>query len=154
MEGWLVKMLVLALWVTAITALASQTASHWQSARAAAPSAENAPRTFEYRKTRVINVPIIAEGALLGYVIVQFLYGINVKAAEKLNVSPDAFIMDDAFRTLYGDPSLDFRHLEKYDITGLTTRIRSMVNDKLGQGLVKEILIQDFSYMPKDQAPR
>jgi len=147
-------MLILALWVSAITALSSYTASHWQSARAAAPSAESAPQIFEYRKTRVINVPVIAEGALLGYVIVQFLYGVNIKAAEKLNVSPDAFIMDDAFRTLYGDPSLDFRHLEKYDMAGLTTRIKSMVNDKLGQGLVKEVLIQDFSYMPKDQSPR
>jgi hypothetical protein len=147
-------MLILALWVSTITALASHTAAHWQNAHAAAPSAETAPQIFEYRKTRVINVPIVGEGALLGYVIVQFLYGVNIKAAEKLNVSPDAFIMDDAFRTLYGDPSLDFRHLEKYDITGLTTRIKAMVNDKLGQGLVKEILIQDFSYMPKDQSPR
>ena len=147
-------MLILALWVSAITALASHTASHWQSARSVAPNAESAPQIFEYRKTRVINVPVVAEGALLGYVIVQFLYGVNIKAAEKLNVSPDAFIMDDAFRTLYGDPSLDFRHLEKYDMSGLTTRIKSMVNDKLGQGLVKEVLIQDFSYMPKDQSPR
>jgi hypothetical protein len=150
----MIKMAVLALWVSAITALASNAASHWQAARLAAPAAESGQPVYEYRKTRVINVPIVAEGALLGYVIVQFLYGVDVKAVEKLNVSPDAFIMDDAFRTLYGDPSLDFRRLDKYDITGLTLRIKSMVNEKLGEGLIQDILIQDFSYMPKDQAPR
>jgi hypothetical protein len=29
-----------------------------------------------------------------------------------------------------------------------------MLNEKLGQGVVKEVLIQDFSYMPKEQTPR
>ena len=150
----MVKMLALALWVSAVTALASNAASHWQGSRLAASSAETNAAVYEYRKTRVINVPIVAEGSLLGYVIVQFLYGVNVKALEKMNVSPDAFLMDEAFRTLYGDSSLDFRHLEKYDMTALTARLKAMVNAKMGEGMIQDVLIQDFSYMPKDQAPR
>ncbi len=149
----MIKMLALALWVSAITAFAGVAASHWQGPPFMASAADSAPPLYEYRKTRVINVPIIADGALLGYVIVQFLYGVNVKAVEKLNVAPEAFIMDYAFRTLYGDASLDFRRLDKYDITGLTIRLKNMVNEKLGKGLIQEILIQDFSYMPKEQAP-
>ena len=150
----MIKMLALALWASAITALASSAASYWQASRLAAPGVENAAPIYEYRKTRVINVPIVADGALLGYVIVQFLYGVNVKALEKLNVSPEAFIMDYAFRTLYGDPSLDFRRLDKYDVNGLTRQIAAMMNQKLGEGMVKEVLVQDFAYMPKEQAPR
>ncbi len=150
----MIKMLALALWVSAITAFAGAAASHWQGLPFTARSAESAPPLYEYRKTRVINVPVVADGALLGYVIVQFLYGVNVKTVEKLNIAPEAFIMDYAFRTLYGDPSLDFRRLDKYDITGLTVRLKNMLNQKLGEGLIEEILIQDFSYMPNDQAPR
>ena len=150
----MIKMLVLAIWASAITAAASLGAIHWQASHLAPASAEAAPAAYEYRKTKVINVPIVGDGALLGYVIVQFLYGIDAKAAEKLNVSPEAFIMDYAFRMLYGDPGLDFRRLDKYDITGLTVRLRDMLNEKLGPGVVKEVLIQDFSYMPKEQTPR
>lgn len=150
----MVKILALALWVSAITALASNAASHWQGSGPAASGADANAAVYEYRKTRIINVPIIAEGTLLGYVIVQFLYGVNVKALEKLSVSPEAYILDDAFRTLYGDPRLDFRHLEKYDMNGLTARLKTMVNAKMGEGLIQDVLIQDFSYMPKDQAPR
>jgi hypothetical protein len=150
----MIKMLALALWASAITALASNAAMHFQGSRLAALGLENNAPIYEYRKTRVINVPIIAEGALLGYVIVQFLYSVDVKALEKLNVSPEAFIMDDTFRTLYGDPGLDFRHLDKYDMTGLTRRLKAMVNSKMGEGMIQDVLIQDFSYMPKDQAPR
>ena len=102
----------------------------------------------------MINVPIVADGVLEGYVIVQFLYAIDARAADTLNVSPDAFLMDHAFRTLYGDPRLDFRHLEKYDMSGLTADLKTMLNQKLGEGMVSEVLIQDFSYMSKEQAPR
>ena len=150
----MIKMLALAIWASAITALASSAASHWETTSAAGPAAhEDAPHNYEYRKTRVINVPVIADGALLGYVMVQFLYGLDTKAAEKMAVSPDAFIMDYAFRSLYGDPALDFRHLDKYDITGLTVQLTKMLNERLGEGMVKEVLVQDFSYMPKEQNP-
>ena len=57
-------------------------------------------------------------------------------------------------RALYGDPRLDFRHLEKYDMSGLTADLKTMLNQKLGEGMVSEVLIQDFSYMSKEQAPR
>jgi hypothetical protein len=150
----MVKLLILALWASAIAALSSFEAGQWRVAHAAPAHQEGAEHSYEYRKSRVINVPVIADGALLGYVIVQFLYGIDAKQAEKLNVNPEAFVLDDAFRTLYGDPSLDFRHLDKYDINALTSEIRTVVNEKLGKGLIKDVLVQDFSYMPKDQMPQ
>jgi hypothetical protein len=154
MEGAMIKMLVLAIWASAVTALSSYGATQWRAVQAAAPSDDKNDRKYDYRKTRIINVPVIADGALLGYVIVQFLYAMDGKVAEKLNLNPDAFVLDMAFRKLYGDPSLDFRHLDKYDINGLTRQIATMMNEKLGEGVVKDVLVQDFAYMPKDQAPR
>ncbi len=148
------KMLAIAIWASAITALASGAAARWEASRLAAPSAGSSAPAYEYRKTQVINVPVIADGALLGYVMAQFIYGINAKAAAKLNVSPDAFLTDYAFRALYGDPNLDFRHLEKYDVTGLTRRLKNLMNAKLGPGMVKDVLIKNFSYMPKGQNPQ
>jgi hypothetical protein len=150
----MVKLLLLALWASAIAAFSSFEAGQWRVVHASSAQEQGAEQGYEYRKSRVINVPVIADGALLGYVIVQFLYGIDVKQAEKLNVNPEAFVLDDAFRTIYGDPSLDFRHLDKYDINALTSQIRTVVNEKLGKGLIKDVLVQDFSYMPKDQMPQ
>jgi len=150
----MVKMLILAVWASAITALAGYAATEWRVNAVSAPAAASHDRNYEYRKTRVINVPIIADGALLGYVIVQLLYAIDAKAAEKLNFNPDAYVLDFALRKLYGDPSLDFRRLERYDVNGLTKQITAMMNEKLGDGMVKDVLVQDFAYMPKEQAPR
>jgi len=150
----MIKMLLLAFWASAIAIFASSATSNWLTTRAATAAVAAGEKVFDYRKTRIMNVPIVNDGALQGYVIVQFIYGIDAKAAASMNVSPDAFIMDDAFRILYGDPSLDFRHLDKYDMATLTNRLKAMLDDRLGAGLIKEVLLQDFSYMPKDQAPR
>jgi hypothetical protein len=150
----MIKMLAVAIWASAIAAIAGSLALHWQAAKASPQKAEAVEHAYEYRKSKVINVPIIADGALLGYVLVQFLYGLDTKAGEKVVISPDAVIMDEAFRALYGDPRLDFRHLEKYDIDGLTKKLTASLNARLGDGMVKDVLIQDFSYMPKNEAPR
>jgi len=149
----MIKMLALAIWASAIAMLAGNAISQWQAAKAS-PQKENVEHVYEYRKTKVINVPIIADGALLGYVLVQFLYGLDPKVMEKSAVSPDALILDEAFRTLYGDPRLDFRHLEKYDMDSLTKRLVTAMNARLGEGAVKDVLLQDFSYMPKNETPR
>ena len=135
--------------------LASSAGAHWEASRAITPQAANAARNYEFRKTRVINVPIVSDGALEGYVIVQFLYAIDARAAETLNVSPGR--LPDGSRLphpVWRSPSLDFRHLEKYDMSGLTADRKTMLNQKLGEGMVSEVLIQEFSYMPKEQAPR
>jgi hypothetical protein len=152
----MIRLLAMALWASLCAVLASTAATQWQASRAApaALGAGKSARTYEFKKTRVINVPVISDGALEGYVIVQFLYAIDARAAETLTVSPDAFLMDQAFRTLYGDPKLDFRHLEKYDMATLTGDLKTLLNARLGEGMVSEVLIQDFSYMTKEQAPR
>jgi hypothetical protein len=149
----MIKLLAMALWASLVAALASTAATQWQASRVAPSPASTGARIYEFRKTRVINVPVISQGALEGYVIVQFIYAIDAKAAETLTVSPDTFMMDRALRTLYGDPKLDFRHLEKYDIAALTDDLKNLLNAKLGEGIVTEVLIQDFSYITKEQAP-
>ena len=149
----MIKILAVALWASLVSLLASSASGHWQAAREKSPLTANA-RSYEFHKTRVINVPVVSDGVLEGYVIVQFLYAIDARAADTLNVSPDAFLMDHAFRTLYGYPRLDFRHLEKYDMSGLTAELKTVLNQKLGEGMVSEVLIQDFSYMSREQAPR
>ncbi len=150
----MIKMLAVAVWASVIAMVAASAASHWQAAKNAPHQAEAVEHQYEYRKTKVVNVPVIGDGALLGYVLAQFLYGLDVKAAEKLALSPEAVIQDEAFRALYGDPHLDFRHLEKFDVDGLTKKLVTALNAKLGDGMVKDVLIQDFSYMPKNEAPR
>jgi hypothetical protein len=105
--------------------------------------------SIEYKKTHPIDVPMIADGAVEGYIVAQFGYTIESKNAKQPTVPPEAFLLDEAFRALYADDRLDFRHLEKFDVTGLTHALVLRVNQRLNADVLKEVLIEEFNYVAK-----
>jgi hypothetical protein len=110
------------------------------------------PSNLEEHKTRVINVPMIADGAVRGFIVAQFVYTVDPKKAKALTVTPDSFLLDEAFRKIYTDDHLDFTHLSKYDVNGLTTYLVAATNKRLGMDIVHDVLVQDFSFISKEQA--
>lgn len=114
----------------------------------------SAPVALQTEKTRVINVPMIANGAIRGYIVAQFAYTVDPKQAKTLSVSPDVFLLDEAFRKIYTDDRLDFLHLEKYDIGALTAHLAKATNKRLGIDLVHDVLVQDFTYISKEENER
>ncbi len=127
----------------------------------AVASLDSAPKTagearpvLQLEKTRVINVPMIAGGAVRGFIVAQFGYTVEAAKAKALPVSPDAFLLDEAFRAIYTDDKLDFLHLDKYDINGFTGRLVAATNKRLGAEIVHDVLIQDFTFISKEENER
>lgn len=142
------KLLLIGLWVV-VVALGSTFATATIMSRkgtAAAPEAEH----LQSEKTRVLNVPIIADGAVKGFVSVQFEFTTAAGAAKDLPVPPEVYLVDEAFRTLYSDPSLDFHHLDRYDLGKLTKHLVETTNAHLGAPVIKDVLIADMNYSPRD----
>ncbi len=115
------------------------------------PGAAAAKPALEMQKTRVINVPMIAGGAVRGFIVAQFAYTVDAGKAKTLPVPPDAFLLDEAFRAVYTDDKLDFLHLEKYDIGGLTKHLVAATNARLGEDVVHDVLVQDFTFISKEE---
>lgn len=103
---------------------------------------------LEHKRTAPINIPMIVNGTIEGYVVAQFAYLIDRKNVKQLSVPPDAFIADEVFRTLYAD-QMEFNHLEKYDMPALTRELMRKVNQRLGGDIVKDVLVEEFNYVPK-----
>ncbi|WP_158808097.1 hypothetical protein [Beijerinckia sp. L45] len=145
------KAFIIGIWVL-IVALGATYASAYFDSNRKAPGAELAVASVvQAEKTRVINVPMIANGAVQGFVVAQFGYTVDAAMMKKVAVSPEVFILDEAFRTLYSDDHLDFAHIERYDINKLTTHLVQATNERLGATVVKAILIQDFTYFSKQE---
>jgi hypothetical protein len=106
---------------------------------------------IEQKKTRVINVPIIAQGQVQGYVVAQFVYVAEAKALKALPAPPDATILDEAFRMIYAEEKVDFRKLQKADLSRLTGALKSNVAARLKSDVVRDILVQEFNYVSKDE---
>ena len=84
------------------------------------PVEQQKEQKFESRKTPTLNVPIVKDGAVQGYVIAQFVYTVDADAVKAMPLPPEAYLIDEAFRALYSDEKLDFRKLEKFDLNKLT----------------------------------
>ena len=109
---------------------------------------------MQLEKTRVLNVPIIAGGAVRGFIVAQFDFTVDAAKMKSTPVPPEAFLLDEAFRAIYTDDHLDFLHLDKYDINGLTGRLLAATNKRLGSDIVHDVLIQDFTFISKEENER
>ena len=152
MEGAadLIKTLLLALWMSVLSLSASFGVAYWKAHRASEP-AEKTAQALEQRKTRIINVPILSDGRVQGYVVAQFAYTGEAVALKTSTVSPDGVILDEAFRLLYAEEKADFQKLQRADLNKIIETLKTRVLERVPPELVKEILVQEFNYVSKDE---
>ena len=95
-------------------------------------------------------MPVIRDGRVQGYVLAQFVYTVDAHQKQSLPVPLDVFLLDEAFRTIYGSTTVDFEKLEKYDLTEFTGGILKNVNSRFKSQLVHEVLIEQLNFITMD----
>ncbi|MEI2385834.1 flagellar basal body-associated FliL family protein [Breoghania sp. JC706] len=144
------KALAIGIWMAAVTAGSSYGAVYWMTHLQGTDPAAAVLEGLDYEKTRPINVPVIEDGRLQGYVVAQFVFTADAAALARVPVPPHPFIVDEAFRLIYEDRSLDFNHLERYDLENLKEQIRERVNARMKGPFIREVLVEEFNYFSKD----
>ena len=150
----MIKLLMIGVWACVVTVGTSLGISYWMETAAALPAKQEHPEGLVYEKTKVINVPMIADGSVQGYIVAQLVFTADAKVLRQLPVPPEPFVVDEAFRGIYGDPKLDFKNLARYDLAQFAQTVRTQVNKRLQIDAVKDVLVQDFNYVSKDQIRR
>lgn len=144
------KLLMTGLWVVLVALGSAYGVALCGSAGSDPAKAAAAPLMLQTQKTRVINVPVVAGGAVRGFVAAQFVFTQDGNLAKTLQIPPDVYLLDEAFRALYSDTALDPQHIERYDLKRLTAELVKAVNARLGVPLIKDVLIENLSYIDKD----
>jgi hypothetical protein len=135
-------------WICVVTLLALGVAFSLRQGQTATTMPRDVAEALEHKKTQPINVPMIANGKIEGYVVAQFVYLADARGLKQLAVPPDVFVADEAFRMLYST-AVDFHHLDKYDLGELARTLVAKVNQRLGADIVKEVLVEQFIYVPR-----
>jgi hypothetical protein len=149
----MIRLIVSCGWICVVTVVAVYvTGSLWLTEPEPATDHKSA-EALTQMKTQPINVPMIANGKIEGYIVAQFVYLADAHSLKQLPVPPDVFVADVAFRTLYST-SVDFRHLDKYDLGALAKTLVAKVNQRLGADIVKEVLVDQFIYVPRSDISR
>jgi hypothetical protein len=145
-----IKIIVVGLWVCAITVASCYGAVLYFSGKSSEADS-GAFGGIDYIKTDMTSVPVIRNGAVKGYVVVQLVFAADSYKMKELKLEPAPFLLDEAFRVIYADERTNFNHLEKQELAELTGKIMENANKRLKSELIKEVLIQQLNYVAKDE---
>jgi hypothetical protein len=146
----MIKMLVAGVWMSIAMLISGYGTAKFISAQNQTKNQEETAYVgLDYETLKPVNVPILFEGALQGYVVAKLVFTADGDTLRKLPVPPHPFLVDEAFRALYADETLDFRNLERYDLDGLTEHLKTVTNKRIGQKVVQDVLVEEFNYFDK-----
>jgi hypothetical protein len=146
----MIKLFLTGAWVCVITLAAAYGISQWVASGGKLMVRKDYLEGLEYEKTRVINVPVIADGAIQGYVSAQFVFTVDARTVRQLSVPPDPFVVNEAFRRIYSEERIDFKNLKKQELAPLLRAIKQDVNERMQANIVQDVLIEEFNYISKD----
>jgi len=144
----MIKLLGIGIWVCAVTLGAAFGVLEWQKRQAHAVEGKAEVR-IEQIRTKSINVPIIGEGTIQGYMVAQFVLTVDGNALMKLPIDPQVYLLDEAFKTIYAGERVNFKDLKRQDLPALAKMLGENVNKRLGLPIVQDVLIEQLAYIPK-----
>ena len=147
----MMKTLFVGVWACLIALAASYETSSVMRARANRP-AQSAVIASEPRKSKEINVPIIRDGMVKGYVVAQFSYVVDLTVLKTLPVPPEAILIDESFRYIYDDEKIDFTHLDKIGLSKLTSILMQKVNERMKADVITDIGVIECTYLLNSEA--
>ena len=113
-----------------------------------ARSAAAVARSTEARETHEINVPRNKDGAIKGYAVMLLSYTIDLSALRTAAMAPDSILVDEAFRYVYTDETIDFDHLDRFDLAKMSKAVARAVNARVKADVVVDVGVQEFTYAP------
>lgn len=143
----MMKLLLVGVWASIVSLGAAFGMLQWHKL-AGAPKGDSETKVEEYR-TKAINVPIIGAGTIQGYIVAQFVFTVDAVALAKLPVNPEVYVLDEAFKTIYAGEQVNFQNMKKQDLPLLAKKLGENVNKRLGLDIVRDVLIDQLSYVPK-----
>lgn len=149
--------LIVGIWACLVTLAGAYGGVYWRQQSASAATAGVHEEKLEGRKVKPITVPIIADGVLKGYISAEFTLMTpksDPHGGHGASLDPEGYVMDEAFRLIYADNKVDFSDMQQSDIANLTSRITANVNKRLGSEIIKETLVKNFAFIPREELPK
>ncbi|MDE3175891.1 MAG: hypothetical protein KGM15_07285 [Pseudomonadota bacterium] len=143
----MIKSLFIAVWCCLVMLGASFAANYVAKMKSTKPGEAALAAAFETRKSRELSVPIIRDGAVKGYVVVQLNYIVDLEAAKKLQAPPEAYVVDETFQYIYGDDKIDFAHLDKLDLGKMTEALIQRVNTRLRSNVITDMGVIECNFL-------
>jgi hypothetical protein len=146
------KIILVGFWACLTTLAAGYATNYVREVIARQPVVVAATPARESRKTKEIDIPKIRDGVVKGYIVVQLSFVVDDSAEKKTPLPADPFVVDETFRYIYDDPTIDFDHLDAFDLNKMTKAVMKNVNARVNAPVVVDMGIQEFTFLSSAQA--
>jgi hypothetical protein len=146
-----IKFVAAAIWICAVTIGAMVYSFQSASAKMDAPAPPPLLGGLDYVKTDIVSVPVLHEGQVRGYFLTRLVYTVEPEKMAKLSVPAEALIVDQVYSYVYGNPDLDFINHDTLDLDIFRAGIRSKINEKVGEDLIHDVLVEQVDFLSKDE---
>lgn len=147
----MIKFVAAALWLCAVTIGAVFYSFQNAAARIDAPAPPPLLGGLDYVKTEIVSVPVLKNGNIDGYFLTRLVYTVEPEKMARLSVPAEALIVDQVYSYVYGNPDLDFISHETLDLDAFRAGIRSKINEKVGEDLIHEVLVEQVDFLSKEE---
>lgn len=147
----MIRLVITGLWICLVTALSTYAATMWETRTTPAAEVDQLFGGLRSMQTSTISVPVIDKGGVQGYVLAQFTFTMNSEIVNRMSITPDVFLLDAAFRTIYATDAETLSGSKKQNFQNLTAAIKKRVNERFGHDFVVDVLIEKFNFVSKDQ---
>ena len=147
----MIKFIVAAVWICAVTIGAVFYSFQSASARIDAPAAPPLLGGLDYIKTEIVSVPVLKDSRVNGYFLTRLVYTVEPEKLAKLSVPAESLIVDQVYTYIFGNPELDFTNHETLDLDAFRAGIRESINKRVGEDLIHEVLIEPVDFLSKDE---
>jgi hypothetical protein len=144
------KLVAIGVWVILVTAGATYGSVYLARPGGSEPVTEEQDLGVEELKSEMTSVPILRNGEVVGYLILQLSFGADRRLLEERKLDPLPFMVDAAFRVIFGSTDVDFRRLRSKDLDTLTAAIAKEANARIGAELVRHVLLQQVNFVKRE----
>lgn len=148
----MIKLVVAALWISiATTGAILFSFSSGTTTDDGADAEPSAFKGLDYVQTGIISVPVFDKGRVHGYFLARLVFTADGTRLAQLKLPAEALLADQIYTHLFDNPQIDFTSRDNLDIDGFRQSIRDGVNERLGEPLIREVLVQQIDYLPKNE---
>jgi hypothetical protein len=123
-------------------------------ANAKASNNEDNQSKLQMMKTRMVSVPLLSNGEVIGYVVTRLQFVADTSVVKPNSVQPDVFVADEAFRQIYEKAPDDMKSGRKQVIRELAGDVASGANKRMGREVVKDVMIDSWAFLSKQDMMR
>lgn len=146
----MIKLLLTGIWVCVVT-LGAVYASVQLSAPST-PGDEEAQKKAmqELVRGEPITVPVITDGSVSGYFVSRISFMMDKEKIKSVELPITEFTTDQLFTLLIGNKMIDLSQPAAFDLEAFRSRIKAGLNEKFGDEMVAEVLVEQLDYLSKD----